>query len=79
MDCINGVDDNSCDSVYYCAQFRGINKRKGQLKVPEGTPTAEALHLLDKLSDHNGKKDTGVIVFSEQHLFPAKEQELKRL
>lgn len=55
-----------------------LTREKGQLKVPEGTPTAEALHLLDKLSDHNGKKDTGVIVFSEQHLFPEKEQELKK-
>lgn len=55
-----------------------LTREKGQLKVPEGTPTAEALHLLDKLSDKNGKKDTGVLVFSEQHLFPAKEQELKK-
>ncbi|WP_353855698.1 MMPL family transporter [Bacillus sp. Bos-x628] len=55
-----------------------LTREKGQLNVPDGTPTAEALQLLDKLSDHKGKKDTGVIVFSEQHLFPAKEQELKK-
>ncbi|MGE6631494.1 MMPL family transporter [Bacillus sp. NPDC077027] len=54
-----------------------LTREKGQLKVPEGTPTADALHLLDKLSDNGGKKDTGVIVFSEKKLFPAKEKELK--
>ncbi|MGG1963447.1 hypothetical protein ABFY43_20785 [Bacillus pumilus] len=72
------MDDNSCNSVYYCAKFRGINERKRAIKGSGGTPTAEALHLLDKLTDQNGKKDTGVIIFSEQHLFPKKEQELKK-
>lgn len=33
-----------------------LTREKGQLKVPEGTPTAEALQLLDKLTDQNGKK-----------------------
>ncbi|MFS0656263.1 MMPL family transporter [Bacillus sp. 179-C3.3 HS] len=55
-----------------------LTREKGQLKVPEGTPTSEALHLLDKLSGKDGKKDTGVIVFSEPQLFPKKEKELKK-